>query len=55
MACNTMFGAGSGLIGPPNPNMTFVLSRVELVTFDRVVFDLMHDIETLVDMATVRY
>ncbi|XP_071792288.1 alpha-mannosidase 2C1-like [Asterias amurensis] len=52
MACNTMFGAGSGLIGPPNPDMTFALNQVELVTFDRVVFELIHDIETLVDMAT---
>ncbi|XP_022094007.1 alpha-mannosidase 2C1-like [Acanthaster planci] len=50
MACNGMFGAGSGLIGPPNPNMTFNLSKVELVTFDRLVFDLICDIETLVDM-----
>ncbi|XP_038072171.1 alpha-mannosidase 2C1-like [Patiria miniata] len=51
MACNGLFGAGSGLIGPPDPNKTFALSKVELVTFDRLVFDLIHDIETLVDMA----
>ena len=28
MACNGMFGAGSGLIGPPDPNRFFHLSAV---------------------------
>ena len=55
MACNELFGAGSGLIGPPNPHLTFNLSKVELITFDRLVYDLIHDIETLVDLAKVRW
>ena len=53
MACNTLFGAGNGLINPPVPDKTFTLSQAEIAVFDRDVYQLMLDIETLHDMAKV--
>ncbi|GAB6022633.1 Alpha-mannosidase 2C1 [Chamberlinius hualienensis] len=35
MACNTLFGAGNGMITPPNPNRYFTLELVEIAVFDR--------------------
>ncbi|XP_071833479.1 alpha-mannosidase 2C1-like isoform X2 [Apostichopus japonicus] len=52
MACNTMFGAGDYMIGPPKPDMTFTLSKCDLVTLDMEVHDLITDIELLTDIAT---
>ncbi|PIK56246.1 putative alpha-mannosidase 2C1 [Apostichopus japonicus] len=52
MACNTMFGAGDYMIGPPKPDMTFTLSKCDLVTLDMEVNDLITDIELLTDIAT---
>lgn len=54
MACNTMFGAGDYMIGPPKPDMTFTLSKCDLVTLDMEVHDLITDIELLTDIATVK-
>ncbi|XP_063403459.1 alpha-mannosidase 2C1-like [Mytilus trossulus] len=51
MACNTLFGAGDGLINPPVPDKTFTLSQAEISVFHRDVFELILDIETLHDMA----
>ncbi|VDI59980.1 alpha-mannosidase, partial [Mytilus galloprovincialis] len=51
MACNTLFGAGDGLINPPVLDKTFTLSQAEISVFHRDVFELILDIETLHDMA----
>lgn len=53
MACNTIFGAGDYMIGPPKPDMTFTLSKCDLVTLDPLVHDLIMDIELLTDIVTV--
>ncbi|XP_072045135.1 alpha-mannosidase 2C1-like [Amphiura filiformis] len=51
MACNGMFGAGSGLITPPDVNKTYTLSTAEIRVFNRKAYELLMDVETLYDMA----
>lgn len=52
MACNRILGEGKdSMIGPPDMNKTFTLSQAEIAVFDREVYDLIIDIETLHDMA----
>ncbi|KAJ8031740.1 Alpha-mannosidase 2C1 [Holothuria leucospilota] len=51
MACNTLFGAGDHLIGPPNRALTFTLSKCDLVTVDVEVHDLMIDIDLIAEIA----
>lgn len=41
------------MIGPPDMDKTFSLSQAEIAVFDREVYDLIIDIETLHDMAKV--
>lgn len=54
MACNRILGEGKdSMIGPPDMNKTFTLSQAEIAVFDREVYDLIIDIETLHDMAKV--
>lgn len=56
MACNGLFGAGlNSMIGPPDPNKTFTLSQVEIVVFDRHVYNLIIDVEILHDIAKVTW
>ncbi|XP_071483559.1 alpha-mannosidase 2C1-like [Diadema antillarum] len=50
MACNSMFGAGNGLIGPPALDRTFTLSQAEIAVFNREAYELMMDVETLIDI-----
>ncbi|XP_061176887.1 alpha-mannosidase 2C1-like [Saccostrea echinata] len=52
MACNGILGVGGdSMIGPPDMNRTFTLSQAEIAIFDREVYDLILDVETLHDMA----
>lgn len=54
MACNRILGEGKdSMIGPPDMNKTFTLSQAEIAVFDREVYDLIIDVETLHDMAKV--
>ena len=54
MACNAILGEGKdSMIGPPNMDKSFTLSQAEIAVFDREVYDLIIDIETLHDMAKV--
>ncbi|XP_051484222.1 alpha-mannosidase 2C1 isoform X3 [Apus apus] len=52
LACNGLFGAGKGsMIAPPDPDRRFTLSKAELVIFNRDVYELLVDLEILLDMA----
>ncbi|XP_030312829.1 alpha-mannosidase 2C1 [Calypte anna] len=52
LACNGLFGAGKGsMIAPPDPEKRFTLSKAELVVFNRDVYELLVDLEILLDMA----
>ncbi|XP_061856666.1 alpha-mannosidase 2C1 isoform X1 [Colius striatus] len=52
LACNGLFGAGQGsMIAPPDPDRRFTLSKAELVVFNRDVYELLMDLEILLDMA----
>ncbi|XP_038041012.2 alpha-mannosidase 2C1 isoform X1 [Anas platyrhynchos] len=52
LACNGLFGAGKGtMIAPPDPNRRFTVSNAELVVFNRDVYELLVDLEILLDMA----
>ena len=53
MACNGMFGGGSGLIDPPSDDKTYTLSTAEIRVFNRKAYELLMDVETLYDMAKV--
>ncbi|KAG1178970.1 hypothetical protein G6F70_004929 [Rhizopus microsporus] len=48
MACNGMFGTGSGLIGPPDPNRFFNLHELELVVPNKLAWDLLHDFQVII-------
>ncbi|GAB1610945.1 alpha-mannosidase 2C1-like [Argonauta hians] len=50
MACNTLFGAGNGLINPPDENRTFNLSKVDIVTRNQFVYHLLRDFDILLGM-----
>ncbi|NXE46124.1 MA2C1 mannosidase, partial [Casuarius casuarius] len=52
LACNGLFGAGKGsMIAPPDPDRRFTLSKAELAVFNRDVYELLVDLEILLDMA----
>uniref|UniRef100_A0A8B9J1X2 Mannosidase alpha class 2C member 1 n=1 Tax=Amazona collaria TaxID=241587 RepID=A0A8B9J1X2_9PSIT len=52
LACNGLFGAGKGsMIAPPDPDKRFTLSKAELMVFNRDVYELLVDLEILLDMA----
>ncbi|NXP52211.1 MA2C1 mannosidase, partial [Heliornis fulica] len=52
LACNGLFGAGKGsMIAPPDPDRRFTLNKVELVVFNKNVYELLVDLEILLDMA----
>ncbi|KAI8339784.1 galactose mutarotase-like domain-containing protein [Choanephora cucurbitarum] len=51
MACNGMFGAGSGLIGPPDPNRFFHLSAADLAVPNKIAWDLLYDFQVILGMA----
>uniref|UniRef100_A0A8U8CKN3 alpha-mannosidase n=1 Tax=Geospiza parvula TaxID=87175 RepID=A0A8U8CKN3_GEOPR len=52
LACNGLFGAGQGsMIAPPDPDRRVTLSKAELVVFNRDVYELLMDLEILLDMA----
>lgn len=54
LACNGLFGAGKGsMIAPPDPDRRFTLSKAELIVFNRDVYELLVDLEILLDMAQV--
>ncbi|XP_035409709.1 alpha-mannosidase 2C1 isoform X2 [Cygnus atratus] len=52
LACNGLFGAGKGtMIAAPDPDRRFTVSKAELVVFNRDVYELLVDLEILLDMA----
>ncbi|KAL1928348.1 hypothetical protein VTP01DRAFT_2704 [Rhizomucor pusillus] len=51
MACNGMFGAGNGLIGPPDPNRFFNLNELDLAVPNRRAWDLLYDFQIILGMA----
>ncbi|KAG0171791.1 Glycoside hydrolase, 38 vacuolar alpha mannosidase [Apophysomyces sp. BC1015] len=51
MACNGMFGAGSGLIGPPDPNRFFNLNELDLAVPNKIAWDLLYDFQIILGMA----
>lgn len=51
MACNTLFGAGGSLIGPPDPKKQFTLSQAEIAVRDNQAFQLFLDFEIINGMA----
>ena len=56
MACNALFGVGcDGLINPPDPNRSFVLSKAEIVVRDPTVYQLLRDFDVLIGMAKVSF
>ena len=49
-----MFGAGNGgMINPPNPDLTFVLSLAEVAVFNVDAYHLLMDLTVLAGMAKV--
>ena len=48
-----MFGAGNGLINPPDEGKHFQLSLVEIAIFNQSAYDLMMDLQVLYDMSKV--
>ncbi|XP_059170192.1 alpha-mannosidase 2C1-like [Physella acuta] len=52
MACNHLFGIGSlALVKPEDDKRTFTLAQAEVAVFDRDVYNLILDVETLHDIA----
>ncbi|KAL0082850.1 glycoside hydrolase family 38 protein [Phycomyces blakesleeanus] len=51
MACNGMFGAGNGLIGPPDPNRFFNLNELDLAVPNKLAWDLLYDYQIILGMA----
>ena len=52
--CNGMFGVGrDGMINPCDENRRFSLNMAEIAVFDQDVYDLIHDLTLLIDMAKV--
>ncbi|GFO19170.1 alpha-mannosidase [Plakobranchus ocellatus] len=52
MACNQLLGIGDlAIVKPEHDERTFTLRQAEIAVFDRDVFDLILDIETLHDIA----
>ncbi|KAI9312271.1 galactose mutarotase-like domain-containing protein [Dichotomocladium elegans] len=51
MACNGMFGAGNGLIGPPDPNRFFNLNELDLAVPNKRAWDLLYDFQIILGMA----
>ncbi|KAL1924955.1 uncharacterized protein VTP21DRAFT_4609 [Calcarisporiella thermophila] len=52
MACNALFGNGSGTIQPPDPNRFFTLSTADLAVPRKEVWQLLHDFEIIRQMAS---
>ncbi|XP_064627602.1 alpha-mannosidase 2C1-like isoform X2 [Lineus longissimus] len=51
MACNGLFGCGKdGLINPPQTDKMYTLTKAKVVIMDRAVYNLLIDIEMLIDM-----
>lgn len=46
-----MFGAGNGLIGPPDPNRFFNLSTVDLAVPNKLAWDMLYDFQIILGMA----
>ena len=54
MAANGLFGTGgNSMIGSPDPNKSFVLSKVEVTVLDKSIYMVMKDLKILIDMAQV--
>ena len=55
-AANGMFGAGKGgMINPPDPSMSFVLSMADVAVFDDGVYHLLMDLTALLGIAKVGF
>ena len=54
MACNTLFGIGNGVTQRKADNdRKFTVTQAEIAVFDRIIHDLILDVETLHDIAKV--
>ncbi|KAI9286060.1 galactose mutarotase-like domain-containing protein [Umbelopsis sp. AD052] len=51
MACNGMFGAGNGLIGPPDPNRFFNLNELDLAVPNKLAWKLLYDFQIILGMS----
>eukprot|EP00111_Clytia_hemisphaerica_P022399 TCONS_00065842-protein len=52
MAANGLFGAGANsMIGPPDPNKSFTLSKLEIAVLDKDIYRIVQDLKILIDMA----
>ncbi|KAI8065635.1 glycosyl hydrolases family 38 N-terminal domain-containing protein [Gongronella butleri] len=51
MACNGMFGAGNGLIGPPDPNRFFNLNELDIAVPNKLAWQLLYDFQIILGMA----
>ncbi|CAO3640016.1 unnamed protein product [Cunninghamella blakesleeana] len=51
MACNGTFGAGNGLIGPPDPNRFFNLTELDLAVPNKLAWRLLYDYQIILSMA----
>lgn len=56
MACNSLFGIGNcALVSPDDSKKKFTLAQAEIALFDRNIWNLILDIESLHDMAKVNW
>lgn len=56
MACNHLFGIGSiAIVTAEDEKKRFALVQAEVAVFDREVYNLILDVETLHDIAKVRF
>ena len=54
MAANGMFGAGKdGMINPPDPTSSFMLSMAEIAVFNRKAYEIIRDLKLLLSMIKV--
>ncbi len=55
VAATGLCGAGEGgLINPPDPNLHYPLSTVEIAVFNQDAYDLLMDLTVIIDMAKVQ-
>ena len=51
-----MLGSGHGtMISPPKPDLTFALTRAEVVVMDKLAYDLYQDFAVIVDIIQVYF
>ena len=54
MSCSKVIGCGHGtMVAPPKPELTFAITRAEVVVMDKLVYDLYCDFAVIVDIIKV--